>query len=58
MCGIAGIVDEGAGLGRLALRDIASAMADALTHRGPDDSGVWADDVCALARADKTTLTA
>src|SRR5690606_7125616 len=30
---------------------IATRMADALTHRGPDDAGVWIDDRCGLALA-------
>jgi len=43
MCGIAGILDAN---GRTAPDDLAEAavrMADALAHRGPDGSGVWAD---------------
>ncbi|HET9532821.1 MAG TPA: asparagine synthase (glutamine-hydrolyzing) [Blastocatellia bacterium] len=44
MCGIAGIVSSsGGGLERGVL-----PMIEAERHRGPDDSGVWADDVCAL----------
>lgn len=51
MCGIAGIVDHGAGLGRERLRDMAIAMRDTMSHRGPDDAGVWVDPsgTCALA---------
>ena len=30
---------------------IATRMADALTHRGPDDAGVWIDERCGLALA-------
>ncbi len=41
MCGIAGYITTDP-LGERAL-PIASAMADALQHRGPDDAGVWID---------------
>ncbi|WP_336485683.1 asparagine synthase (glutamine-hydrolyzing) [Methylobacterium nigriterrae] len=44
MCGIAGLVDPR--LSADALGAGASAMADALAHRGPDGSGVW----CAAER--------
>ena len=53
MCGIAGIWDgNGRGEGS---RDtghvsvLAGLMADALSHRGPDDRGVWADPGYGLA---------
>jgi len=51
MCGIAGIVDCGAGFGAQAIGRIATAMRDTLIHRGPDDAGTWVspDGVCALA---------
>ncbi len=42
MCGIAGIVDSHAPGEREAIRALVRRMADALAHRGPDDSGVWA----------------
>jgi len=38
MCGICGIVDH---KGSLATRDRVLAMADRLSHRGPDDQGVY-----------------
>lgn len=38
MCGITGILNASAGSEALAPID---AMRDALTHRGPDDSGTW-----------------
>ena len=38
MCGLAGIWAQGGDQAT-----IARAMADAIAHRGPDDSGVWAD---------------
>lgn len=43
MCGIAGIWSRGAGVD--ACVAIASAMATAIRHRGPDDQGVWSDEV-------------
>lgn len=42
MCGIAGIVDRNRTGEREALLDLVRRMADALAHRGPDDSGAWA----------------
>lgn len=45
MCGFAGFLGKGsAPLGQSA-ESIAQAMNDAIRHRGPDDCGVWADDV-------------
>ena len=48
MCGLAGFIwtesrepDE--------MRGIASRMADAIMHRGPDDSGVWVDSKAGIA---------
>lgn len=41
MCGIAGIVDKCGRLGPEAVGSLAERMADAMDHRGPDDSGVW-----------------
>lgn len=51
MCGIAGIVDCGAGFGTERLAAIVTAMRDTMVHRGPDDAGVWVDPQarCALA---------
>jgi asparagine synthase (glutamine-hydrolysing) len=44
MCGIAGIVSEpGANL-----EPRVRLMTEAMRHRGPDDWGVWSDEVCAL----------
>lgn len=43
MCGIAGLLDPGRHLGSDALGVRAGAMADTLTHRGPDDHGCWVD---------------
>ncbi|MGH1488408.1 MAG: asparagine synthase (glutamine-hydrolyzing) [Acidimicrobiales bacterium] len=48
MCGIAGIVDwSRPDHGQL--RSIVGSMADALTHRGPDGSGVWTHPLQPLA---------
>jgi len=47
MCGIAGVVDPGTG--EDALRAMATGMAAALTHRGPDDAGSWVDAGAGLA---------
>ncbi len=51
MCGIAGIVAWDGRWSREELLAIATAMRDALAHRGPDDAGVWIDPTgtCALA---------
>lgn len=48
MCGIAGIVGEKR-LGQEELKALALRMADRLTHRGPDDSGVYVDSEAALS---------
>lgn len=44
MCGIAGIVSETGG----DLTAQVSPMIDAQRHRGPDASGLWSDENCAL----------
>ncbi|SFG43634.1 asparagine synthase (glutamine-hydrolyzing) [Methylobacterium gossipiicola] len=46
MCGIAGLVDPRLSPGDLT--DAAGRMADALSHRGPDGRGVWAEGAVAL----------
>lgn len=45
MCGFAGLWQPvvGRALSQAALHDRAQQMADTLTHRGPDDLGVWTD---------------
>ena len=43
MCGIAGILASADGATNIDLRDVASRMLTTLSHRGPDDSAVWAD---------------
>jgi asparagine synthase (glutamine-hydrolysing) len=51
MCGIAGIVyTEGARRGTPAA-STAAAMAATLSHRGPDDCGVWETDDGSVALA-------
>lgn len=42
MCGIAGVLVS-AGYARERLEREASAMADCMAHRGPDDHGLWSD---------------
>lgn len=44
MCGIAGFLDPSCKWNRFELQALATGMADAIRHRGPDDSGVWADE--------------
>lgn len=49
MCGITGIL-ENAGKGdQQSLERHAEAMASALTHRGPDSDGIWADASAGVA---------
>jgi asparagine synthase (glutamine-hydrolysing) len=51
MCGIAGFVQFDARLERVEALDRLGRMATVLKHRGPDDRGVWTDNVCGLAHA-------
>lgn len=44
MCGIAGIASQKRG----DLQHQVGSMINALQHRGPDDSGLWSDHLCAL----------
>ena len=48
MCGIAGVL-AGAGIHLDSPQAIARSMADAITHRGPDDAGAWADGEAGIA---------
>jgi asparagine synthase (glutamine-hydrolysing) len=50
MCGLAGIVTSD-DAGGASLRNIANRMVNTLQHRGPDDSGVWADEAAGVALA-------
>lgn len=43
MCGIAGLVSASAASPADELRSAGEAMTNALTHRGPDDHGLWLD---------------
>ncbi len=43
MCGISGFLDTSNRFGNHELQDIVLKMVDTLHHRGPDDSGAWAD---------------
>src|SRR4051812_2253159 len=51
MCGIAGIINKRGKLSRDRLGQLAEGMADRMSYRGPDDSGVWVspDGRCALS---------
>ncbi len=45
MCGIAGLWEAGAAVGNAGQHvEIATAMAQVLAHRGPDDHGTWQDE--------------
>jgi asparagine synthase (glutamine-hydrolysing) len=48
MCGIAGVLTSAAGA-REPLDRAATAMAESLAHRGPDDHGVWSDPEAGIA---------
>ena len=49
MCGFVGFIAQGP----LSVKDTATAraMAAAISHRGPDDEGVWTDDTAGVALA-------
>ncbi|MGK7344556.1 MAG: asparagine synthase (glutamine-hydrolyzing) [Candidatus Nitrospinota bacterium M3_3B_026] len=49
MCGIAGFVTSRPGASKEELERTARAMADAITYRGPDDGGTWADEAAGVA---------
>jgi asparagine synthase (glutamine-hydrolysing) len=49
MCGIAGFVGKTVDVGQP--EALARAMAGTLTHRGPDDGGVWTDAAAGVALA-------
>jgi asparagine synthase (glutamine-hydrolysing) len=48
MCGIAGFLDDRPAT-RASREAVASAMTEALRHRGPDDGGVWVDAEAGVA---------
>ena len=49
MCGIAGFLDRRGNLTPERMRSVVTAMTDAIAHRGPDDSGFWADPAAGIA---------
>jgi len=51
MCGLAGLMRPVPDTGMEQLASLARAMGDQLAHRGPDDSGVWADAEAGIALA-------
>lgn len=48
MCGIVGFLGAGGATETSDLAGIAERMSTCLTHRGPDDSGVWVDERAGL----------
>src|SRR5690348_4901847 len=51
MCGLTGTIDLKRESDAETLRATARRMADALLHRGPDDSGEWVDAAAGVALA-------
>ncbi|MEX6505027.1 asparagine synthase (glutamine-hydrolyzing) [Jiella sp. M17.18] len=51
MCGIAGFLRASADTPENVLRSTARAMGEAIRHRGPDGSGVWADAEAGISLA-------
>lgn len=49
MCGLVGFLGRTRGDGDLSV--LAAALANTLTHRGPDDAGVWADATAGIGLA-------
>jgi asparagine synthase (glutamine-hydrolysing) len=49
VCGIAGFLDRSQQVAGAELERLATRMADALRHRGPDDAGAWADEQAGIA---------
>jgi asparagine synthase (glutamine-hydrolysing) len=49
MCGIAGFLDPRQSKGHEELSVTARRMATALRHRGPEDEGVWVDELAGIA---------
>ncbi|MEL6207447.1 MAG: asparagine synthase (glutamine-hydrolyzing) [Pseudomonadota bacterium] len=49
MCGLTGFVFRPGALGPEAAEALARAMADTLSHRGPDSGGAWADADAGIA---------
>ena len=51
MCGLAGFLNHNSTFGSLEAATVVRRMGDALTHRGPDDGGVWTDEAAGIALA-------
>ncbi|MDZ4685915.1 MAG: asparagine synthase (glutamine-hydrolyzing) [Planctomycetaceae bacterium] len=49
MCGITGFIDLTRATSGDELRAVVTRMADAIRHRGPDDSGAWVDPSVGIA---------
>ncbi len=49
MCGLVGLIDLKRHTAAAELARLAGTMAETLTHRGPDDAGVWVDEEAGLA---------
>jgi asparagine synthase (glutamine-hydrolysing) len=49
MCGISGFLDAAGQAGRDELQSAVTRMTATLTHRGPDDSGIWLDAESGMA---------
>jgi asparagine synthase (glutamine-hydrolysing) len=49
MCGISGLIDSSHRHSGGGLRELALRMSNALTHRGPDDMGMWEDPAVGIA---------
>ena len=49
MCGLTGVFDPNQLLGADSLRNMVSQMTVAITHRGPDDAGVWVEPQARVA---------
>lgn len=48
MCGIAGLIDFKNVFDANMRQSVLQKMTDAIQHRGPDDGGVWHDDIASL----------
>src|SRR5262249_13222289 len=51
MCGIGGFLWLGPGSAPFNAERRLRSMIKTVRHRGPDDEGVWSDDICGLAHA-------
>jgi asparagine synthase (glutamine-hydrolysing) len=51
MCGFTGFLSQSSQARRSDLRALGRAMADAIKHRGPDDSDIWQDETISLVFA-------